>query len=62
MLTLVGLAAALLVGRVAVSEQPRAAVPTSPLVSLAGHTPGSVAHARHAYRLQLAQAAAVSGR
>jgi hypothetical protein len=61
-LVLVAFATALMLIRVSVSQQQGTAAPSSPTVSLAGHTPGSTAHERHEYRLSVAQATAASGR
>ena len=62
LLTLATLAAALMMVRVTVSQQKAEAGPASQTISFAGHTPGSAAHERHAYRLRLAAAAAASER
>jgi len=61
LLVLAALATALMLIRVSASQPQGADAPTSPMVSLASHTPGSAAHERHEYRLRVAQAIAASG-
>jgi len=62
LIVLTAAAAALMLVRVNASQQRGAAIPSSPEISLARHTPGSVAHERHEYRLRVAQATTTAGR
>ena len=62
LLVLAALATALMLIRVSVSQPQGGAALSSPVISLASHTPGSAAHERHEYRLRVAQAAAAAGR
>lgn len=57
LLVLAALATALMLARVTAGQRREPATPSGQAVSLAGHTPGSTAHERHAYRLRLAAAA-----
>ena len=56
LLLLTAFAAALMLVRVNASQKQADAAPSTPVVSLAGHTPGSAARERHAYRLRVAEA------